>query len=88
MFTNLCPLVGVWQPLSALDLLSVNNLINYFGKSEETNNIEVPPHRSFACRSSISSKRLPQRVPFCQARRSISDEYLTNMCPPLLLIFR
>jgi hypothetical protein len=43
--------VGLWQPLSALDLLSVNNLINYFGKSEETNNIEVPPHPSSAYRS-------------------------------------
>ena len=32
---------GAGQALSALDLLSVNNLINYFGKAEMTDNVEV-----------------------------------------------
>ena len=29
------------QPLSALDLLSINNLVNYFGKTEASDNVEV-----------------------------------------------
>lgn len=37
-------MVWVCQPLSAMDLLSVNNLVNYFGKCEETSNIEVGGH--------------------------------------------
>jgi hypothetical protein len=31
------------QPLSALDLLSINNLVNYFGKTEASDNVEVRP---------------------------------------------
>lgn len=32
---------GIPQPLSALDLLSINNLVNYFGKTEASDNVVV-----------------------------------------------
>lgn len=35
------PLHNQNQPLSALDLLSINNLVNYFGKTEASDNVEV-----------------------------------------------
>lgn len=53
-----CWVVWVCQPLSAMDLLSVNNLVNYFGKCEETSNIEVGGHPTYhvcSCSASQSS---------------------------------
>ena len=34
---------GAGESLAALDLLSVSNLINYFGKSEQVDDIEITP---------------------------------------------
>ncbi len=34
---------GNTEPLSAMDLLSVTNLVNYFGKASATDNVEVNP---------------------------------------------
>jgi len=34
---------GNTEPLSAMDLLSVTNLVNYFGKASATDNVEVSP---------------------------------------------
>jgi double-strand break repair protein MRE11 len=34
---------GISEPLSALDILSVSNLINYFGKSDQVDDIEITP---------------------------------------------
>lgn len=34
---------GISDPLSALDLFSVSNLVNYFGKADQVDDIEITP---------------------------------------------